>query len=131
MVGVHKGFWKVLNTPFRSPPPSSTQLSQSQQQPQPQSQLQTQTQQTNEEGKSEPDTLVTHVMQIINELQQKKQRPLYITGHSLGGALALSVAGYLVREAATDMVGGIFTYGQPRVGDGRMIKLLHDVYGDR
>ncbi|HHC73392.1 MAG TPA: lipase family protein [Thiotrichales bacterium] len=39
--------------------------------------------------------------------------PLYITGHSLGGALALVATRYL----ASDSTGATYTFGCPRVGD--------------
>lgn len=39
--------------------------------------------------------------------------PLYITGHSLGGALALLATKYL----AADSAGACYTYGAPRVAD--------------
>lgn len=42
-----------------------------------------------------------------------KRLPLYITGHSLGGALALLATKYI----APDDGGACYTYGAPRVGD--------------
>ena len=44
----------------------------------------------------------------------KPQRPVFITGHSLGGAQAILAAHGL--STRMDIV-GVFTYGQPRVGD--------------
>jgi triacylglycerol lipase len=41
-------------------------------------------------------------------------RPLFVTGHSLGGALATLAAARA--HAAGSVVGGVYTYGQPRVG---------------
>ncbi len=41
--------------------------------------------------------------------------PLYITGHSLGGALATMAAASLSDNGVT--VAGVYTFGQPRVGD--------------
>ncbi len=51
----------------------------------------------------------------------KKQ--VWITGHSLGGALATLAAYRLVRDEviSADQISGVFTFGQPRVGDGRFV----------
>ena len=47
---------------------------------------------------------------------QDNGQPLWITGHSLGGALAtLATAAYTF--AAREPVNGLYTFGQPRVGD--------------
>lgn len=53
--------------------------------------------------------------------------PLFITGHSLGGALAvLATAKRRLRggNAAPLPVQGLYTFGQPRVGDGRFVGAL-------
>ncbi len=47
--------------------------------------------------------------------QTPKLPPLYITGHSLGGALATMAAAAL-SDYGVD-VAGVYTFGQPRVGD--------------
>jgi hypothetical protein len=44
------------------------------------------------------------------------RRSLWITGHSLGGALAMVTAAFLA-NVPNPGVAGVFTYGQPRVGD--------------
>lgn len=51
----------------------------------------------------------------------KKQ--VWITGHSLGGALATLAAYRLVRDEviSAEQISGVFTFGQPRVGDGRFV----------
>ncbi len=48
--------------------------------------------------------------------------PLYVTGHSLGGALATMATAALV-EGGID-VAGVYTFGQPRVGDRTFVKQL-------
>jgi triacylglycerol lipase len=54
----------------------------------------------------------------IASLQAAAPRPLWVTGHSLGAALA-TVAANLLCADQTDGLGirGLYTYGSPRVGD--------------
>nr|WP_255774677.1 lipase family protein [Microbulbifer zhoushanensis] len=51
--------------------------------------------------------------QIENDLLKRAQLPLYIFGHSLGGALAL----ICTRELNPDGDGATYVYGCPRTGD--------------
>ena len=41
---------------------------------------------------------------------------IFITGHSLGGAMAQIIAGRIQRELPQLVVGGVYTFGSPRVG---------------
>ncbi len=48
---------------------------------------------------------------------------LYITGHSLGGALATLAAAHLLRSDAPKVtLAGVYTFGSPRVGDAAFAK---------
>lgn len=47
------------------------------------------------------------------DLEKAGDLPVYITGHSLGGALALVATRYI----GSDSVGATYTFGGPRVGD--------------
>lgn len=47
------------------------------------------------------------------KLAQVGDRPIYITGHSLGGALAIIAA----KELESDQVAACYTFGSPKVGD--------------
>ena len=49
--------------------------------------------------------------------------PLYITGHSLGGALATMAAAALSDNGIN--VAGVYTFGQPRVGDRTFVNQLN------
>jgi len=49
--------------------------------------------------------------------------PLYITGHSLGAALA-TVAVQEIEEEFNDQVAACYTFGSPRVGDGKYEKAI-------
>ena len=54
--------------------------------------------------------------------------PVWITGHSLGGALAVLAAAVLKFEAKLE-IAGLYTYGQPRVGDAEFCTALDDALG--
>lgn len=53
----------------------------------------------------------------LEELLAKtdKEKPIYLTGHSLGGALAL-VASAALANALGDRIAAVYTFGAPRVG---------------
>ena len=53
----------------------------------------------------------------------KRLPPLYVTGHSLGGALATIAAAGLVDNSID--VAGVYTFGQPRVGDRTFVNQLN------
>ncbi|HKP97894.1 MAG TPA: lipase family protein [Fibrobacteria bacterium] len=51
--------------------------------------------------------------------------PIYVTGHSLGGAMAVLAAAYIRRDPATrDWLRGCITFGQPKVTNGPGTKVL-------
>lgn len=54
-----------------------------------------------------------------NPVWKVSKKQVWITGHSLGGALATLAAYRLVRDEviSADQINGVFTFGQPRVGD--------------
>ena len=56
--------------------------------------------------------------QVIGALENRPQAdlPLFIVGHSLGGALAVIAAERLVREARVDVT-GVYTFGMPRAAN--------------
>jgi len=63
--------------------------------------------------------------QIKNEIKKMPGFPIYITGHSLGAALATVATRYLendqIEEAKAplrDQIAACYTFGSPRVGDG-------------
>jgi triacylglycerol lipase len=59
---------------------------------------------------------VWHVVdRAVQLLDPRQRKPLWITGHSLGGALAsLAASRWLHRNRP---VQGLYTFGQPRIGD--------------
>jgi len=58
--------------------------------------------------------------ELVEELDKYKDEklPLYITGHSLGGALAITATKFL----GSDSTGATYTFGGPRVGDDEFFK---------
>lgn len=62
------------------------------------------------------DAAWPETLEAIVALSQPGQR-LWFTGHSLGGALAVLAAMRWAHEARTPAIAGVYTIGQPRVGD--------------
>ncbi len=77
------------------------------------------------------DGLLAVLPQILDALKKydDDQHTLWITGHSLGGALATVMAA-VVANLPNHPIQGVYTYGQPRVGDpefcARYNQVLHD-----
>lgn len=57
----------------------------------------------------------TPMFKAVNEAIEKKERPLWITGHSLGGALALVAAWRLQRQFVP--IHQVYTFGAPMIGN--------------
>ncbi len=80
--------------------------------------------------KKELDNKDLHKKEKESVTLRDKGQTVWITGHSLGGALATLAADQLIREKIleSDDIGGVFTFGQPRVGDGQFSNeyRLHD-----
>lgn len=62
------------------------------------------------------DTIQAKILSSIFSLEAKKLR-LWITGHSLGGALAALFAWRFVMTYHYQPFSGVYTFGQPRVGN--------------
>lgn len=61
------------------------------------------------------DDIAKDVFQQIQAAMIVQVKPLFICGHSLGGAISIPAADYLSRQNVN--VQAVYTYGQPRVGD--------------
>ena len=59
---------------------------------------------------------------IVEKINELKDHKIYITGHSLGGAMATICAKRLQEQKVE--VQCLYTYGSPRVGDKRWVKSL-------
>jgi triacylglycerol lipase len=63
---------------------------------------------------------------IIQEEMKNSPKSLWFTGHSLGGAVAvLAATSCIFLDKLPFEVSGVYTYGQPRVGDLRFAKLYN------
>jgi hypothetical protein len=58
-------------------------------------------------------------------------RPIWITGHSLGGAMAMLCALQWARTGLGQRVAGVITFGQPRTGDDTLGNRYEALLGDR
>lgn len=61
---------------------------------------------------------------------RNKTQPLYVTGHSLGGALANLAVAKIIDEGLI-RTNAIYTYGQPRVGDKAFVEKFNRVFKPR
>eukprot|EP00698_Gefionella_okellyi_P015903 TRINITY_DN4517_c0_g1_i1.p1 TRINITY_DN4517_c0_g1~~TRINITY_DN4517_c0_g1_i1.p1 ORF type:complete len:431 (-),score=96.64 TRINITY_DN4517_c0_g1_i1:392-1624(-) len=77
--------------------------------------------------------LLNAILKTLDEWEAgaATRRPLYITGHSLGGALSVIAAAGLAQRGLQGLVTGVYTFGQPRVGDREFVTSVHNIYADR
>jgi len=70
--------------------------------------------------------------QLLEKLKHydDEKHALWITGHSLGGALATVMAA-VVANLSDHPIQGVYTYGQPRVGDPEFCRRYMQALGDR
>jgi len=75
--------------------------------------------------------LKPRVLEIVHGMMPADPRgkPIFIGGHSLGGAVSLPCAFDLDRAGLT--IGGVYTFGQPRVGDKIFAQIYDQVLRDR
>lgn len=61
---------------------------------------------------------------IYDHVRKSKKKPFWVTGHSLGGALAILCAERMCRHGVE--VHGVYTFGSPRVGNFEYVKYYDD-----
>lgn len=67
---------------------------------------------------------------VLKHVRSRKPKYLWITGHSLGGALALMCA-YDLETKQNLNIAGLMTYGQPRIGDKAFSDFMDDKLNGR
>ncbi|KAG6542653.1 hypothetical protein Mapa_015887 [Marchantia paleacea] len=83
----------------------------------------------------EPKKLLAYhcMTQKIKQLMEENpEAKLYVTGHSLGGALAAlytTLLFYKNETLVTDRLGAVYTFGQPRVGDDEFSRYVMNRFG--
>jgi triacylglycerol lipase len=75
------------------------------------------------------NTLWGNIDRCVSAAQQGKNRPLFVTGHSLGGAIAVLIARKFADQPTP--VTAVYTFGQPRVGDARFMRAYNLVLGSK
>jgi len=58
---------------------------------------------------------------VVDELEIAGPKHIWVTGHSLGGAMALSCA-YDIEETTDFRVKGLVTFGQPKLGNAKFVE---------
>jgi hypothetical protein len=55
------------------------------------------------------------ILEVVQKLQRQLPRPLYVTGHSLGGGMAIVAASMMNSDNIPP--NAVYTFGSPKVGD--------------
>jgi len=81
------------------------------------------------------DDIADQIRHALGEKEESRQlRRLYITGHSLGAAMAVIAAAIIFGDeryaAWRPLVRGVYTYGQPMVGDAEFANSCSPRFGD-
>ncbi|MCR9198499.1 MAG: lipase family protein [Planctomycetaceae bacterium] len=61
---------------------------------------------------------------MLEDALEANEKPLWFTGHSLGGAMATICAGRCYLSEIPSMPKSLYTYGSPRVGDKRFVNFI-------
>ena len=76
------------------------------------------------------ESVWTQVQSLVAE-HHDPDHPLILTGHSLGGALAVLTAARFAAAGKAEAIGAIFTFGQPRAGDSEFARHFDRDFGER
>ena len=67
---------------------------------------------------------------VIDAAKRSSSGRLYLTGHSLGGALASIAAAHLGQAELKNRINSLYTFGQPRIGDSVFGDLVENACAD-
>jgi hypothetical protein len=67
----------------------------------------------------------------VRALIAERGVPVYFTGHSLGGSMAVLAASRVANDGNGARIGGIYTFGQPRVGNEEFLQSFRRNLGDK
>lgn len=78
------------------------------------------------------DEVVDYSVKKLYEARKKfPEADIYLTGHSMGGAIATLVASYVkAKESKTIHPDMVYTFGSPRVGDKKFATYVNSQYGE-
>lgn len=68
------------------------------------------------------------LMWQLFEWDWMQKKPIILAGHSLGAAAAVIQACYLGQVGFT--IAGLYTYGEPRIGNGQFARYCENAFGD-
>jgi len=75
------------------------------------------------------ESVEVEVIHLVQSLRRRLDQPLFLTGHSLGAALATLAAPALAR--IHEALPFVYTFGSPRVGDGAFAEQFDELLGPR
>jgi len=76
------------------------------------------------------ESIWSQLQQLLKDYRRTGDQ-LILTGHSLGGALAMLTAARFASESRSDEVDAIYTFGQPRAGDRDFARRFDRDFGER
>lgn len=71
---------------------------------------------------------IDRVWPLLVDKLKHLELPIFIAGHSLGGALATLAAALLMKESGLPRPAAVYTFGSPRVGDREFAESIHDLF---
>lgn len=74
--------------------------------------------------KDSVDDVWANLSQYVLTLQSKQRQDVWVTGHSLGAAMATLMANEIHANVALPQVSAVFTYGSPKPGNKEFVESL-------